>query len=180
MEFLLVVIVILLLLIILQLRKLVNRLMQNKLPLDFAPKKQTLMNLDVDAQYYTDIQYPVYGREVMYFTAQGLRSSTHQEFDLRFGSKEKEHLVSEVRKALFKRNYLMMLQANIDVINGKLSIEEARNKTRESLEINNSEILHLASAQIEYDLTNGISRKLEDYLNYELLLDERDKYSKKQ
>jgi RecB family endonuclease NucS len=73
-----------------------------------------------------------------------------------------------------------MLQANIDVINGKLSIEEARNKTRESLEINNSEILHLASAQIEYDLTNGISRKLEDYLNYELLLDERDKYSKKQ
>ena len=70
------------------------------------------------------------------------------------------------------------MQANLDVLNGKLSIEEARHQTVDTVDINNAEIPPLACRQIAIDVHAGVGRHMSEYLDYDLLKSEEQKRHK--
>jgi hypothetical protein len=156
--------------------------MDSLLPLKYVPRKNSMMTDDRDAVYYTDMLYPVYGREIILITQSACRHFTHSAFDLRFqslnGNKEKEvaYLIEEVQRRLSKKNVILMMQANLDVYNGKLTIEEARLKTEDEIETHNALLPPLAKSQIKHDVANGKKRDMSEYLDYSLLEAERAKF----
>jgi hypothetical protein len=159
------------------------------LPLRYLPRKNSIMDADsdLDALYYTDMLYPVYGKETILAIQRLYRHCTHQAFDLSFdvhfaseaNKKEKkiEYLIQEVNRILLERNLTMMMQANLDVLNGKMTIKEARRQTVDTVDINNALIPPLASRQIAIDIHAGVNRDISEYLNYEFLkTEERKRY----
>lgn len=147
------------------------------LPLRYVPRKNSILDKDSDmyALYYTDMLYPVFGREIIFALQSGYRNVAHKSFDAVFVARDTdkkkriESLYLEVSRLLLERNMLTMMQANLDVRNGKLSISEARDKTLDDIEITNAIMPNLAYRQVAIDIEEGTQRHIEEYLNFDVL-----------
>ncbi len=179
--FLLLVISVLLGLVLYEIGRIFERNMHQPPP-KYTPSKNLMMNKDSDmyALYYTDMLYPVYGRETILTIQRAYRDCTHKAFDLEiFGishaseadkkNKEIEWRIQEMYKITLEKNLTLMMQANLDVLNGKISIEEARRQTVNAVDINNAMIPPLASRQIAIDVHAGVGRPMYEYLDFNFL-----------
>ena len=172
--FLLLIIAVLLGFILYNLEKLVTG---HNPPLKYTPRKNSIMDADSDllALYYTDMSYPVYGKEAILTIQKAYRNCTYKAFDLGMRiknlNKEEEisHLTQEMYRITLKENLKIMMQSNLDVFNGKVSIEEARRQTEDTVEINNALLPPLASRQIAIDVHANTRRPMYEYTDFNLL-----------
>lgn len=174
MDILLLITVILLVLILKDIRKILHK--EDSLPLQYTPSKESSMDMhsDMSALYYTDVQYPVYGKEIIRLKNQEYRNQSYKAYSLAHAltqdsNKKKDHLYAVVLSRLLEQTIQIMMQANLDVLNGKIDIETARHKTEFILREKNHSLPPMIWSQIRSDAEDGIDRSVEEYLNYEKL-----------